>query len=291
MSPDERPRLDALWSASTSFAQVDYVLADAFRMRYLRRVLRVGEASSVCRALAFEAAMEAHLHGGWMDRHCVKLLGQVERLARSTGDACDEGWWLLARATRAFTHGQWSEAVAVCERAEVLLRQRCSGVVWELDMLAAYHHGALGMRGELRRLGQRLERYAEDSTRRGDIFGVIESCLATASCRGWRAARAHGPGRSRGRRWRPWSRSSAATWTGTTRPASGVPSARASDSCSPSSTRRFTRAIRGGTGGKSWSASSARTGALRRCASTACRAAMPGPASPWARRSSSRAHP
>ncbi|MBZ4423305.1 protein kinase [Myxococcus sp. RHST-1-4] len=175
--PEERPRLEALWTAATSFAQVDAVLADAFRMRYLRRVLEVGEASSVCRALAFEAAMEAHLKGGWMDRHCLKLLGQVERLARWTADARDEGWSLLAQASRAFTHGQWRETVRVCERGEAVLRRRCTGVVWELDMLAAHHHGALAMRGELRRLGERLERFLEDSTQRGDIFGIIESCL------------------------------------------------------------------------------------------------------------------
>jgi hypothetical protein len=175
--PGERPRLEALWTAATSFAMVDHVLADAFRMRYLRRVLAVGEASSVCKALAFEVAMEAHLKGGWMERHAEKLLAQVERLARWTGDACDEGWWRLACATRAFTHGRWSEAVAACERGEFLLRQRCIGVTWELDMLAVYHHGALAMRGELRRLGERVERFLEDSTRRGDIFGILESCL------------------------------------------------------------------------------------------------------------------
>ncbi|WP_164009292.1 serine/threonine-protein kinase PknK [Pyxidicoccus trucidator] len=173
----ELPALEALWTAACSFAQVDHVLADAFRMRYLRRVLEVGDASSVCRALAYEAAMETHLKGGWMDRHCQKLLAQTERLARWTGNACDEGWSLLAHATRAFTHGQWQEAVSACERGEAVLRERCTGVVWELGMLAAYHHAALAMRGDLGRLGERLERFLEDSTQRGDIFGIIESCL------------------------------------------------------------------------------------------------------------------
>ncbi|NMO15358.1 protein kinase [Pyxidicoccus fallax] len=208
----ERPRLEALWTAATSLAQVDAVLADAFRMRYLRRVLEVGDASSVCRALAFEAALEAHLQGGWMDKHCRKLLGQVERLARWTLDARDEGWSLLAQATRAFTHGQWREAVRVCERGEAILRERCTGVCWELDMFAAHHHGALALRGELRRLGARLECFLEDSTRRGDIFGIIESCLGDCllpwlargqGSRAWRLAEpaveslARGSGRGR----------------------------------------------------------------------------------------------
>jgi serine/threonine protein kinase len=176
--PDaERPALEALWTAACSFAHVDHVLADAFRMRYLQRVLEVGDASSVCRALAYEAAMEAHLKGGWMDRHCVKLLTQVERLARWTGNARDQGWSLLARATRAFTHGRWSDAVAACEQGEAVLRERCTGMVWELDMFAACHHGALAMRGDLARLGARLEHFLADSTQRGDIFGIIESCL------------------------------------------------------------------------------------------------------------------
>lgn len=175
--PEERPRLEALWAAATSFAMVDHLAADVFRMRYLRRVLAVGDASSVCRALASEVAMEAHLKCAWLERHAAKLLAQVERLARWTGDARDEGWWLLACAIRAFTHGRWSEAVAACERGEALLRQRCTGVTWELDMLAVYNHGALAMRGELGRLGERVERFLEDSTRRGDIFGILESCL------------------------------------------------------------------------------------------------------------------
>ncbi|QSQ23442.1 protein kinase [Pyxidicoccus parkwayensis] len=176
--PDsERPELEALWAAACSFAQVDHVLADAFRMRYLRRVLEVGDASSVCRALSYEASMEAHLKGGWMDRHSLKLLTQAERLARWTGNACDEGWTLLGRATRAFTHGEWVEAVDTAERGESVLRERCTGVSWELDMLVAYHHGALALRGEVLRLGARLARHLEDSTRRGDVFGIIESCL------------------------------------------------------------------------------------------------------------------
>jgi serine/threonine protein kinase len=173
----ERHVLDALWTAACSFAQVDHVLADAFRMRYLRRVLEVGDASAVCGVLACEAAMEAHLKGGWMDRHCRKLMAQAERLARWTGRACDEGWTLLARAVHAFTQGRWLEAVSTCERGEALLRERCTGVTWELDMFAAYHHGALAMRGELALLAERLEWWLAESTRRGDIFGIIESCL------------------------------------------------------------------------------------------------------------------
>ena len=145
-----RPQLDALWTASTTMSMVSPHLADAFRMTHLLRVLDVGDASTVCRALAYEAAMETHLGGALLDRSVDRLLAQVAFLARRTGDPYDEAWEALALANVAFTRGAWRRTADACRRADDVLRERCHGSAWERVTVFIFHHFALAWLGDLR---------------------------------------------------------------------------------------------------------------------------------------------
>lgn len=171
----ERPLLTALWTASTSIVMVNPHLADAFRMIHLRRALAIGDTSTVCRALAYEAAMETHIGGALLDRSVEHLLAQVADLAARTGDPYDAAWHELAVANVAFTHAQWRRTAEACRRADAIFREQCPGSAWERVTVAIFHHCALAMLGELRELLARLEELAEDARLRGDIHARCEA--------------------------------------------------------------------------------------------------------------------
>ncbi|WP_437335462.1 serine/threonine-protein kinase [Sorangium sp. So ce394] len=207
----ERPRLDALWTASTSMSMLSPHLADAFRMLHLRRVLKVGDASTVCRALAYEASMETHLGGALLDRSVEALLEQVSALAVRTGDPYDAAWRELALVNVAFTRGEWRRTAEACRRADTLFRERCPGTAWERVTVAIFHHFALAWLGELRELLPRLSELAGDARRRGDVHALCEAHVGEpmlawlAADRGDEAqasaAAALGRQASRSRRW------------------------------------------------------------------------------------------
>jgi eukaryotic-like serine/threonine-protein kinase len=175
VSPQEQHRLAALWTAATSWSMVNPMLADAFRLMHLLGAPRQGEGSG--RAVAMEAAMEWHLGGRLMQTSAQRLLEQVGRQVERTGNPYDRAWHEMTLLNRGYTLGRWREVVEASERAEELFREHCPGSDWERVSVAIFHHHALAMRGELRQLSARLESFAQEAQRRGDLHGRCEAYL------------------------------------------------------------------------------------------------------------------
>jgi eukaryotic-like serine/threonine-protein kinase len=171
---DERARLEILWTASTSMSMVNVTLSDAFRTLHLERILDVGDASSIARALAYEVALEVHVGGGVLEWHAERLLGHARKLVRRTGDPYDEAWLELGIANQAFCAGRFRDAVVACTRSDRILREKCSGVAWERTTVAAFLLSSLAMLGDLVALREHAERFVIDAENRGDLFGVAE---------------------------------------------------------------------------------------------------------------------
>ena len=171
---NERPRLEILWTASTSMSMVNVTLSDAFRTQHLERILDVGDASSIARALAYEVALEAHVGGAFFDWHAARLLDHARRLVERTRDPYDAAWLQLGIANQAYCAGRFADAVVACRESERILHAHCSGVAWELTTVAAYLLTSLAMLGDLRALRESAERFTLDAERRGDLFGIAE---------------------------------------------------------------------------------------------------------------------
>jgi hypothetical protein len=184
----ERARLEILWTASTSMSMVNVTLSDAFRTQHLARILEVGDASSIARALAYEVALEAHVGGPLFDWHAKRLLAHARRLVDRTGDPYDRAWLELGVANQAFCAGRFRDAVAACRKSEKILREQCRGVSWEITTVAAFLLTSLAMLGDLPALTEAAERVAIDAERRGDLFGVAEGysgeCVLAWWCNG-----------------------------------------------------------------------------------------------------------
>lgn len=182
---DERPRLEILWTASTSMSMIDVTLSDAFRTQHLGRILDVGDASSIARALAYEVALEAHVGGRLLDWHAERLLGYARRLVDRTGDPYDRAWLELGVANQAYCAGRFADAAAACRRSETILREQCTGVAWEISTVAAFLLTSIAMLGDLRGLRDAAERFTADAERRGDLFSVAEGCSGECALAWW----------------------------------------------------------------------------------------------------------
>lgn len=170
----ERARLEILWTASTSMSMVNVTMSDAFRTMHLERILDVGDRSAIARALAYEAALEAHVGGPVFDWHTKRLLDHARRLVERTRDPYDDAWLKLGIANEAFCAGRFRDAVVALEASEKILRAHCHGVSWEIATISAFLLMSLAMLGDLKKLREAAERITSESEANGDLFGIAD---------------------------------------------------------------------------------------------------------------------
>ncbi|MCA9720429.1 MAG: AAA family ATPase, partial [Myxococcales bacterium] len=165
-------RRDALWTAFTSLSSVNYTLSDVFALQHLHDAIDGGGDSTLCRALAYEAASEAYF-GDRVRRQLPRLLDHVRALAERTGSPYDAAWRQLASAVVMHARGRWSGVVEHGLAAEAIFLESCPGSYWERTMVAMYVDTALAMLGQLTRLKGRVSALEEDARRRGDLRGQM----------------------------------------------------------------------------------------------------------------------
>ncbi|HEU5056707.1 MAG TPA: protein kinase, partial [Kofleriaceae bacterium] len=126
-------RVDISWALAVGFGFIDVVRGAEFQARHLRLALATGELGRVARALAVEVAYRftAGSRGGGSG---AKLLALAEQLAGRMGDPpLLTGINTLMAGIGGVCEGRWRAADESCRRAEAILRDRCSGVGWELS--------------------------------------------------------------------------------------------------------------------------------------------------------------
>src|SRR5688572_6342971 len=88
----------------------------------------------------------------------------------------------------AWTHGRWGEARRMLDGAEAQLRERCTGVTWEIDMAQMYALASLFFLGEVPELSRRLPLLVKDAHERGDLLALTNLRLGFFSHIAWLAA-------------------------------------------------------------------------------------------------------
>jgi hypothetical protein len=164
-------RIDACWTASIGFGMADLVRGNDFQTRHLLLALRAGEPYRVAKALAVETGFLATVGAPGLTQ-TTRLLDAARRVAEETQHPHAIGLAVLFDGYRAFLIGRWRECVAVMDRAEEILRTKCTGVAWEINnarLLAAW---SLGFAGALETLGHRLPVYVQEANDRGDLFAT-----------------------------------------------------------------------------------------------------------------------
>jgi hypothetical protein len=148
---------------------VDTMRAAEFHSRNLLRTLSLGDTYRASRALSVEAGYSA-LSGGRTQDKTQQILGTAARLAQACDNSHALGLNRLVSGMTAFLEGKWTTARESLYAAEEFLRQRCSGVAWELATARLMHSTALYFLGEIKELSLRLPVLLENAKARGDLY-------------------------------------------------------------------------------------------------------------------------
>jgi tetratricopeptide (TPR) repeat protein len=162
-------RIDLLWAVSVGLSVPDPIGVATLQTRGLLLALRAGEPYRVARALAIEAYLTAT--AGWpAAKRSESLLAQANRLATQIDNPHAVGMTRLAVGATALLQARFPDAVAACEQAEVVLREKCTGVWWELSTARTLTAWALWHMGRFRDLDTRTLTYLAEARERGDLY-------------------------------------------------------------------------------------------------------------------------
>jgi serine/threonine protein kinase len=170
--PHELMRIDTCWSAAVGLSLVDNIRGADFQGRHLLLALKAGEPYRISRALALEGAHRA-AGGSRARERTQELVRRATLLAERIQHPHALGLAALMAGATAILEGRWLDAHRATLRAEQILRDRCTGVAWELDTTRNYILLALLSMGEWGELGRLLPALLQDAHERGDLFAAI----------------------------------------------------------------------------------------------------------------------
>jgi hypothetical protein len=177
-------RMDACWSATTGLLLVDMINALDLSARHLLMALDAGEPYRLARAMAIESAARTACPGG---RDITRQLAEQSRvLAKDVGHPHALALSILAEGMAAIALGEWKKALTLSEEALAILRDRCVGVTWELNMAQNLVIWALMYLGELAEVSKRVPVLLASARNSGNLYIATELC--TRSNYAWLAA-------------------------------------------------------------------------------------------------------
>jgi hypothetical protein len=168
-------RIEICWSAATGLGLVDPIQGGYFQTLGLLQALRAGEAYHLARSLAIEAAYVS-IGGGRTEARTARLLEQAETLARQVDHPHALGAVTLARGLAAAFVGRWPQARDLCDWAEAILRERCTGALWEIVTAQRFALWALMFMGDVREIARRLPALLRAAQERDDRYAMLNVC-------------------------------------------------------------------------------------------------------------------
>jgi hypothetical protein len=148
---------------------VDWIRGADFETRSLLMALRVGDPYRIARALALEAA-HVSTAGRAKRKRTARLLEVASHLAEQVSDPRVTGFVLLCSGGTAYLEGRWPEALDFCDQAELIFRERCTGVTWELDTTHTFALWSLTYMGRITELRRRRKTLLKEARERGDLY-------------------------------------------------------------------------------------------------------------------------
>jgi hypothetical protein len=180
-------RIDTCWAVGVGMAVVDTVGGADFQARHLVLALRAGEPYRVARALALEGAYVAM--GGNRSRERAKRLIEASRaLAERVNQPYAIGLTTSTAGFAAWLDGHWREARILLEHGEKILRDRCTGVDWEILLAQLFGLVSLFLLGEVAELSRRLPALLKEAKERGNLLRATFLRIGFCSHVVWLAA-------------------------------------------------------------------------------------------------------
>ena len=166
---EELMRIDTCWAVSVGLSQVDTIRGADFQARHLLLALDAGEPYRVARALALEAG-HASTAGASARPRVRRLLAAAREIAERLNNPHALALADLNAGVAAYMEGAFRDSVERLGLAEKTLRERCTGVAWELNTVQLYALRGLFFLGWLRELERRAPAFLKDARERGDLY-------------------------------------------------------------------------------------------------------------------------
>jgi eukaryotic-like serine/threonine-protein kinase len=106
----------------------------------------------------------------------ARLVDRSQAVARRVAHPHVTALSALTAGMAALAIGRWKTASDLCEQALITLRDRCTGVTWELNTAQNFLLGALLYQGALRDVSTRLPPLLADARARGNLYVETELC-------------------------------------------------------------------------------------------------------------------
>jgi eukaryotic-like serine/threonine-protein kinase len=165
VQPEDRLRVDALFTVSMGFGGVNFILAACMQARHLVEALRVGDRFQVLRATSLETCYAVTMAKRETKRE--RALTEISRrLAERDGSAEADAYFAGLWGIGLFQRGRWKDALAMLERAQRVTLHG-NAAFSNIRMFATY---ACFYLGELQEGTVRLTRLCAEAEERGDLF-------------------------------------------------------------------------------------------------------------------------
>ena len=169
VDPDVLERIDVCWSAAKGLGMIDNVRAAYFQTTNVLLALDAGEPYRAARALALEVPFVG-VPGSSTRGRAIELLAEADALAHRTGNPHALGLVRLVSGTAFYLVGEFPDAVAELDRAETILRERCTGVAWERASGLTIGLWSRWFTGDLREFCRRVPLAIREAEERGDRY-------------------------------------------------------------------------------------------------------------------------
>ncbi len=168
--PEDRVRIDTLYSVAVGFVLVDVILGACMQARHLFYALRKGDDFQVMRAVSLEASNLASA-GGQESRRERTLRAIGQRLAQRSEDRDSQAFVDGTRGISLFLRGRFKEARDILEMvSEGQSMHKRSG--WQSNAYL-FAVDTLMVLGDLREAAALRERLLVDAEQRGDLYTIV----------------------------------------------------------------------------------------------------------------------
>jgi tetratricopeptide (TPR) repeat protein len=167
--PEDLLRIDIARSVALGFSLVDVIEGAAWQSQSLIRALRGGESLRIALTMAWEAVHSAS-QGRTAQRRTARLSRSADRLAQEIAHPSAIAMATLSAGCVEFLDGTFPPALELLDRAATILREQCSGVVWELDTAHIFGLWTLFSMGRQSELRRRFQLLNDEARQRGDRY-------------------------------------------------------------------------------------------------------------------------
>jgi serine/threonine protein kinase len=161
--------IDIYRSVAVGISIVDVIRGADYQTRSLLLALDAGEPLRIALALGWEAVHVA-CEGRPSWRRTERLVAAAGGLAESLGHPHALGMAGLASGAAEFLIGRYRPGLEWLNRAEAIFRNRCTGVIWELDTTRIFCLWSLFYLGRLTELAARCHEMFQEARDRGDRY-------------------------------------------------------------------------------------------------------------------------